>query len=125
MVQSAANGGYSRSDHHPQSLNANFAAMSTAEKLSNWTRDLKLWPNVQSKKSNNNLCNGPVEDLEKMVPKQWWKTVFSDDLYLKTDGDVVEDVEITREEISLLEQNPSVRKVLEKGSDITSTFILI
>jgi hypothetical protein len=47
------------------------------------------------------ICHGVVkeEDFEKMVPSQWWKTVFADDLYLKTDGDVVEDPEITREEI--------------------------
>ena len=47
------------------------------------------------------ICHGRVkeDDFERMVPAQWWKTVFADGLYLKTDGDVVEDPEITREEI--------------------------
>jgi hypothetical protein len=45
------------------------------------------------------ICHGKVSNLEKRVPEQWWKTVFSDALYLKTDGDVVEDPEITKEEI--------------------------
>jgi D-alanine-D-alanine ligase len=106
-----------------------------SEKLANWAKDLKVWSSnkstlpskksiLQPKTTQSILCNGPVEDLEKMVPNQWWKTVFSDDLYLKTDGDVVEDAEITREEISLLEQNPSVRKVLEMDSDSSLYLIL-
>jgi hypothetical protein len=47
------------------------------------------------------ICFGRVNeaDFERMVPAQWWKTVFADGLYLKTDGDVVEDPEITKEEI--------------------------
>jgi D-alanine-D-alanine ligase len=42
------------------------------------------------------------EDFEKMIPIQWWKDLF-DDLYLKTDGDVVEDPEITKEEIRFVD----------------------
>lgn len=47
------------------------------------------------------ICHGRVaeNDFEKMVPAQWWKAVFADGLYLKTDGDVVEDPEITKEEL--------------------------
>ncbi len=41
---------------------------------------------------------GPVFDLEQHVPKDWWKWLF-DSLYLKTDGDVVNDLEITQSEI--------------------------
>lgn len=50
--------------------------------------------------SRNSVCHGRVKekDFEKMIPTQWWKDLF-DDLYLKTDGDVVEDPEITKEEI--------------------------
>jgi hypothetical protein len=46
-------------------------------------------------------CHGRVteDDFEKMVPAQWWKHVFADSYYLKTDGDVVEDPEITKEEL--------------------------
>lgn len=49
----------------------------------------------------NPFCHGRVaaEDFEKMVPAQWWKSVFADAMYLKTDGDVVEDPLITEEEI--------------------------
>lgn len=41
---------------------------------------------------------GPVENLEKHVPPDWWRRLFTS-LYLKTDGDVVEDLEITRKEV--------------------------
>ena len=58
-------------------------------------------PGDFTKSLRNSVCHGrvPEEDFEKMVPDQWWKTVFADGLYLKTDGDVVEDPEITKEEI--------------------------
>ena len=40
---------------------------------------------------------GPVADLESHLPAEWWRELF-DSLYLKTDGDVVEnDVNTTRE----------------------------
>jgi D-alanine-D-alanine ligase len=61
------------------------------------------------------ICYGPVTDLGSMVPALWWKTVFSDALYLKTDGDVVEDADITREEISLLLKIPEVSRILLKN----------
>jgi D-alanine-D-alanine ligase len=32
---------------------------------------------------------GPVSDLERHLPPEWWKDIFNS-LYLKTDGDVVE-----------------------------------
>jgi D-alanine-D-alanine ligase len=44
---------------------------------------------------------GPVSDLERHLPTDWWKTLFNS-LYLKTDGDVVEREENTAEEIDLL-----------------------
>jgi hypothetical protein len=50
-----------------------------------------------------------------MVPSSWWTTVFADSMYLKTDGDVIEDPEITREEIALLEGDESIRRILQKG----------
>jgi D-alanine-D-alanine ligase len=61
------------------------------------------------------VCYGPVEDLGALVPVTWWKTVFSDALYLKTDGDVVEDADITKEEISLLRRIPEVLAILNQG----------
>lgn len=43
---------------------------------------------------------GPILDLEEYVRPDWWKHIFNS-LYLKTDGDVVNDQEITRREIDL------------------------
>ncbi|KAI8800665.1 hypothetical protein BJ742DRAFT_685858 [Cladochytrium replicatum] len=62
------------------------------------------------------VCHGRVENLESRVPQQWWKTVFADAMYLKTDGDVVEDPEITKDEVALLEADPHIREILQKGS---------
>lgn len=56
---------------------------------------------------------GPVADLERHLPSDWWRTLFNS-LYLKTDGDVVENHENTRREVDLvvevaaLEPNDSV-----------------
>lgn len=46
---------------------------------------------------------GPVSDLERHLPSDWWKTLFNS-VYLKTDGDVVENSENTRAEIDMLLQ---------------------
>ena len=42
---------------------------------------------------------GPVVNLEEYVNPTWWRNIFNS-LYLKTDGDVVEDQRITNEEIN-------------------------
>jgi len=44
---------------------------------------------------------GPVKDLEEYVLKDWWRKIFNF-LYLKTDGDVVDDQRITKKEIDLI-----------------------
>jgi len=53
---------------------------------------------------------GPVENLEQYVRSDWWKRIFNS-LYLKTDGDVVNDQKITAQEVNLflkiLELNPN------------------
>ncbi|MCS7135761.1 MAG: methyltransferase domain-containing protein [Nitrososphaerota archaeon] len=46
---------------------------------------------------------GPVRDLEKYVQKDWWKHIF-DEVYLMTDGDVVNDPKITKEEVDIIIQ---------------------
>lgn len=43
---------------------------------------------------------GPVEDLEEHVHPDWWRRIFNS-MYLKTDGDVVEDESITKAEVDL------------------------
>ena len=48
-----------------------------------------------------NRTLGPVSDLEKHLPQDWWKSLFNS-LYLKTDGDVIENDANTKGEINLL-----------------------
>lgn len=43
---------------------------------------------------------GPVENLESYVKADWWKHIFNAN-YLRTDGDVVEDTNLTKSEIEL------------------------
>ncbi|KAF2959939.1 methyltransferase domain-containing protein [Thermotoga sp. 38H-to] len=43
---------------------------------------------------------GPVTNLEEHVEPDWWSRIFNS-LYLKTDADVVDDINITREEVDL------------------------
>lgn len=43
---------------------------------------------------------GPIEDLESYVRADWWRLIFNAN-YLRTDGDVVEDVRITKDELDL------------------------
>lgn len=56
---------------------------------------------------------GPVSDLERHLPTDWWRTLFNA-LYLKTDGDVVENPENTKRDIdmvikyALLEPNDNI-----------------
>lgn len=44
---------------------------------------------------------GPVSDLERHLPTEWWRTLFNS-IYLKTDADVVENDANTVREIDLL-----------------------
>lgn len=44
---------------------------------------------------------GPVSHLEEYVPKDWWRRLFNS-IYLKTDGDVVDDRRITSYEVDLI-----------------------
>ena len=43
---------------------------------------------------------GPVEKLEAHVHPEWWRYIFNS-LYIKTDGDVVEDEDITNNKVSI------------------------
>ncbi len=42
---------------------------------------------------------GPISDLERHLPAEWWRTLFNA-VYLKTDGDVVENHQNTIQDIS-------------------------
>ncbi|MGB5258244.1 MAG: methyltransferase domain-containing protein [Woeseiaceae bacterium] len=52
---------------------------------------------------------GPVEDLESYVRADWWRDIFNAN-YLRTDGDVVDDPEITAFEIDAFLQMVDVDK---------------
>jgi D-alanine-D-alanine ligase len=58
----------------------------------------------EAKKKNNGKSTiksyGPISDLEQFVKPDWWRNIFNR-YYLKTDGDVVEDREITKKEMDL------------------------
>jgi len=43
---------------------------------------------------------GPVDNLESYLQPDWWRRIFNS-MYLKTDADVVEDIQITNREIDL------------------------
>jgi Methylase involved in ubiquinone/menaquinone biosynthesis len=43
---------------------------------------------------------GPVPDLEEHVQPDWWRYIFNS-IYLKTDGDVIDDAHITVREIDV------------------------
>jgi D-alanine-D-alanine ligase len=49
---------------------------------------------------NGTKCFGPVPTLEEYVRPDWWRSIFGS-LYLKTDGDVVDDQGITHQEIDM------------------------
>jgi len=55
---------------------------------------------VKSKNSALVEVLGPVEDLESYVKADWWRLIFNAN-YLRTDGDVVEDAKITKDELNL------------------------
>jgi D-alanine-D-alanine ligase len=44
---------------------------------------------------------GPVADLESHLPEEWWRKLFNA-LYVKTDGDVVENADNTRNEVDIV-----------------------
>lgn len=44
---------------------------------------------------------GPVSDLERHLPAEWWRTLFNSN-YLRTDGDVVENAANTRADVDRL-----------------------
>jgi D-alanine-D-alanine ligase len=52
-------------------------------------------------------CLGPVADLEQHLPSEWWRKLFNA-LYVKTDGDVVENSENTRKEVDFIVQSAAI-----------------
>ena len=53
-------------------------------------------------------CLGPVADLEAHLPEEWWRKLFNA-LYVKTDGDVVENLENTRREVDFIVASAAIQ----------------
>lgn len=66
-------------------------------------------PRKPSRNSNGPKTVGPVSDLERHLPSDWWSSLFNS-LYLKTDGDVVENEGNTAREIDLLIQSAGLER---------------
>jgi D-alanine-D-alanine ligase len=55
---------------------------------------------VKKNGKNGQLFLGPVDNLEMYLRPDWWRRIFNS-MYLKTDSDVVDDLQITRNEVDL------------------------
>jgi D-alanine-D-alanine ligase len=55
----------------------------------------------RAKRPSPRSCLGPVADLEAHLPAEWWRKLFNA-LYVKTDGDVVENAENTTREVDFI-----------------------
>jgi D-alanine-D-alanine ligase len=66
---------------------------------------------ARSKKNGqaSNGSYGPVENLEHYLQPDWWRRIFNS-MYLKTDADVVEDMQITRGEVDLFAEIAGLEK---------------
>ena len=58
-------------------------------------------PKRPKRQTHRTSCLGPVSDLEQHLPQEWWRKLFNA-LYVKTDGDVVENDENTRREVDFI-----------------------
>lgn len=58
-------------------------------------------PKRAAKRPSPRSCLGPVADLEQHLPSEWWRQLFNA-LYVKTDGDVVENIENTRRDVDFI-----------------------
>ncbi|MBV9862692.1 MAG: methyltransferase domain-containing protein [Alphaproteobacteria bacterium] len=52
---------------------------------------------------------GPVSDLERHLPSEWWRTLFNS-LYLETDGDIVENDRNTGDDVDLLIRSTGLQR---------------
>ena len=58
---------------------------------------------------------GPVPDLERHLPADWWRTLFNS-IYLKTDGDVVENDGNTAREVDALIRAIALEPMIESST---------
>lgn len=69
----------------------------------------KTKPAKKQKASSIEKPLGPVANLEEHVPADWWLRVFNP-LYLKTDGDVVDDPLVTQKEVDKILEVLNLKK---------------
>ena len=55
---------------------------------------------IKKNGKNGHAILGPVDNLEMHLRPDWWRRIFNS-MYLKTDADVVEDKQITENEVEL------------------------
>jgi len=60
-------------------------------------------PQCKGKVGHQRKVLGPIPTLEEHVRPDWWRSIFNA-FYLKTDGDVVDDQNITRQEVDLFSE---------------------
>ncbi len=65
-------------------------------------------PSQRKGKTSLSRTLGPVSDLERHLPQEWWRDLFNS-LYLKTDGDVVENDQNTVRDIDLVLETTGVQ----------------
>ncbi len=58
-------------------------------------------PSISIKGFKTSRTLGPISNLEEHVRPDWWRRIFNY-LYLKTDADIVDDIDINRQEVDLL-----------------------
>jgi D-alanine-D-alanine ligase len=105
----------SSSDSTPNSATPSTSTLSLLPPLPNSEAyDLKGQYEVSPKPQKERICHGRVNNLEEKVSPTWWKSLFSDSMYLKTDGDVVEDPEVTAEEVAIIERDSDIQKLLNR-----------
>ncbi|MEM4312111.1 MAG: methyltransferase domain-containing protein [Nitrososphaerales archaeon] len=66
-------------------------------------KDITHPPLNHTKNHSKRLILGPLSDLEEHLDKEWWKHIFNS-VYLKTDGDVINDADLTKREIDYFSQ---------------------
>lgn len=64
---------------------------------------------IKKNGKNGHTILGPVDNLETHLRPDWWRRIFNS-MYLKTDADVVEDKQITKNEVELFTSILSVPK---------------
>jgi len=65
--------------------------------------------NGKNGSKNRVITKGPVKNLEQHVHPEWWRNIFNS-YYIMTDGDVVEDNQITKQEIDFFSDAVKLKK---------------